>query len=125
MLSRWDGGAVGIAGTVSAGDAVAGFRVVELPGHAPGQIALHRESDGVVLCSDVVYTLDPQTGRRGAPRVPHPAFDADLDRAYASIARLADLHPSIVWPGHADPVREDVESQLRAAAAPRADGGTG
>jgi hydroxyacylglutathione hydrolase len=116
ILPVWDGGAVTITGTVAEGDAVAGFDVVELPGHAPGLIGLHRESDGLVLCSDTVYTLDVQTGRRGAPRVPHPAFDADVDQARASVAKLADLRPSVVWTGHAGPVTGDVAGQLRAAA---------
>ena len=116
MLPAWDGGAVAIAGTVAEGDAVAGMRVVELPGHAPGLIGLHRESDGLVLCSDTVYTLDVQTGRTGAPRIPHPAFDADVPQARASITKLAELRPSVVWAGHAGPVTGDVDGQLRAAA---------
>src|ERR1044072_1231813 len=45
LLRRWDGGPVKIDGTVSEGDEVAGFRVVHLPGHGPGQIALWRASD--------------------------------------------------------------------------------
>ena len=116
MLPFWDGGAVRVAGTVAEGDEVAGFRVVELPGHAPGLIGLYRESDGVALVSDTVYTLDIQTGRWGAPRVPHPAFDEDVETARASIRRLAELAPSVVWAGHADPVTGDVAAQLRAAA---------
>ena len=116
MLSVWNGGPVAIAGTVAEGDEVAGFRVVELPGHAPGQIGLFRESDRLALCSDTVYTLDIQTGVYGGPRVAHPAFDEDLALARDSIRRLAGLQPAVVWAGHADPVTGDVESQLRAAA---------
>jgi hydroxyacylglutathione hydrolase len=116
MLPAWDGGAIAIAGTVAEGDEIAGMRVVELPGHAPGLIGLHRASDGLVLCSDTVYTLDIQTGRRGGPRIPHPAFDADVSLARASITKLAELRPSVVWAGHADPVTGDVDGQLRAAA---------
>lgn len=116
LLPVWDGGPVPIAGTVAEGDEIAGFTVVELPGHAPGLIGLHRASDGLVLCSDAVYTLDIQTGRKGGPRVPHPAFDQSTERARASITKLADLRPSVVWAGHADPVTGDVDGQLRAAA---------
>ena len=50
----WDGGPVTISGTVSAGERIAGFEVVELAGHAPGQIGLWRESDRVALVSDTV-----------------------------------------------------------------------
>lgn len=116
MLPLWDGGAVTIADTVAEGDVVAGFRVVELPGHAPGLIGLHRESDGVALVSDLVYTLDVQTGRRGGPRLPHAAFDQSTDTARESIRKLAALEPSVVWTGHADAVTGDVAAQLRAAA---------
>jgi hydroxyacylglutathione hydrolase len=117
MLPSWDGGPIAVAGTLSEGDEVAGFRVVELPGHAPGLIGLFREPDRLALVSDLVYTLDIQTGRKGGPRVPHPAFDADTEQARASIRKLAELSPSVVWAGHADPVSGDVAGQLRQAAA--------
>jgi glyoxylase-like metal-dependent hydrolase (beta-lactamase superfamily II)/predicted ester cyclase len=117
MLPSWDGGPTPIAGTLNEGDEVAGFHVIELPGHAPGLIGLFRDSDRLALGSDVVYTLDIQTGRKGAPRVPHPAFDADTEQARASIRKLAELGPSALWTGHADPVSGDVAGQLEQAAA--------
>jgi glyoxylase-like metal-dependent hydrolase (beta-lactamase superfamily II) len=116
LLRSWDGGALSIAGTVTEGDEVAGFRVVELPGHAPGLIGLFRERDRLALCSDCIYTLDPQTGRHRPARVPHPAFNLDTEQARASIRKLAALTPSAVWPGHADAVTGDVDAQLRRAA---------
>jgi glyoxylase-like metal-dependent hydrolase (beta-lactamase superfamily II)/predicted ester cyclase len=116
-LPAWDGGAVAIAGTVAEGDEIAGFEVVELPGHAPGLIGLFRATDRLALISDCVYTLDIQSGRKGGPRIPHPAFDADVERARASISKLAALAPSAAWAGHADPVTGDVRAQLEQAAA--------
>jgi glyoxylase-like metal-dependent hydrolase (beta-lactamase superfamily II)/predicted ester cyclase len=117
LLRMWDGGPVAIAGTVEEGEDVSGFRPVHLPGHAPGQIALFRERDGVALTTDVFYTLDIQTGLHGAPRVAHPAFNQDTEQARASIRRLAELTPSAAWPGHAEPLRGDVAAQLQRAAA--------
>jgi glyoxylase-like metal-dependent hydrolase (beta-lactamase superfamily II)/predicted ester cyclase len=117
LLPIWDGGRVEVAGTVKEGDEVAGFRVIELPGHAPGLIGLFRESDRLALVSDCFYTLDPQTGIKGAARVPHPAFDQDVEVARASIRKVAALEPSAAWAGHADPVTGDVRGQLEAAAA--------
>ena len=114
-LPMWDGGAVEIAGTEEEGDEVAGFRVIELPGHAPGLIGLFRESDRLALVSDCFYTLDPQTGIKGRARVPHPAFNISTEQAAASILKLAELEPSAAWAGHAEPVRGDVVSQLRQA----------
>jgi glyoxylase-like metal-dependent hydrolase (beta-lactamase superfamily II)/predicted ester cyclase len=117
LLAMWDGGPVTIAATVSEGDEIAGFEVVHLPGHAPGLIGLWRASDRLALVSDCFYTLDPQTGRRGHPRVPLAAFNLDTERARASIRKLAAMEPAAAWPGHADPVTGDVRSQLEHAAA--------
>jgi glyoxylase-like metal-dependent hydrolase (beta-lactamase superfamily II)/predicted ester cyclase len=117
LLKHWDGGPTPVAGTVEEGDDVAGFRVVHLPGHADGLIALYRERDGVALTSDCFYTVDPQTGIKGDARVPHPAFNLDTEQARASILKLADIGPSVAWPGHADAVTGDVAAQLRRAAA--------
>jgi steroid delta-isomerase-like uncharacterized protein len=116
ILPVWDGGAVQIAGTVSEGDEIAGFKVIELPGHAPGLVGLFRESDRLALVSDAFYTLDIQTGIKGGPRIPHPAFDADVEQARASLRKLAALDPAIAWGGHAEPARGDVAAQLEAAA---------
>ncbi len=116
LLPVWDGGAVKVEGTLKEGDEVAGFRVVELPGHAPGLIGLFRESDRLALVSDCFYTLDPQTGIKGEARVPHPAFDQNVEQARESIRKVAALEPSAAWAGHADPVTGDVRGQLERAA---------
>jgi glyoxylase-like metal-dependent hydrolase (beta-lactamase superfamily II)/predicted ester cyclase len=111
----WDAGPVQIAGTVSEGDEVAGFRVVELPGHAPGQIGLWRESDRLALCSDCVYTID-MWGRDCPPQLPAATYNYDTEQARESMRKLAALEPAAVWPGHAKPVTGDVRSQLERAA---------
>jgi hydroxyacylglutathione hydrolase len=120
LLPIWDGGAVEVAGTVREGDEVAGFKVVDLPGHAPGLIGLFRESDRLALVSDCFYTLDAQTGIRGDVRVPHRAFNVDTEQARDSMRKLATLGPSAAWAGRAAPAAgEDVAAQLeRAASAP-------
>jgi glyoxylase-like metal-dependent hydrolase (beta-lactamase superfamily II)/predicted ester cyclase len=116
FLPHWDGGPVEIAGTVEEGDEIAGFKVIHLPGHAPGLIGLWRESDRLALVSDCFYTLDPQTGIKGKPRVPHRAFNSDTEQARASIRKLAALEPAAAWAGHADPLTGDVRTQLEQAA---------
>ncbi len=116
LLRHWDGGPVQITGTLAEGDDVAGFKVVHLPGHAPGLIGLYRESDGLALTSDCFYTLDPQTTIKGPPRVPHAAFNVDTEQARRSILKLAEIGPRAAWPGHADPVTGDVRTALIAAA---------
>jgi hydroxyacylglutathione hydrolase len=117
LLQSWDGGAVTVAGTVQEGDEVAGFTVIELPGHAPGLIGLYREVDRLALVSDCFYTINPLTGRKRGPRIPHPAFNFDTPEAGRSIAKLAELGPASAWPGHAHPVIGDVRERLQGAAA--------
>jgi glyoxylase-like metal-dependent hydrolase (beta-lactamase superfamily II) len=79
-------------------------------------IALWRASDRLALTSDCFYTLDPQTGIKGKPRLPHRAFNQDTEQARASIRKLAALEPAAAWPGHADPLTGDVRGALERAA---------
>src|SRR5271166_4831198 len=111
----WDGGPVQIADTLSEGEEIAGFRVVHLPGHAPGQIALWRESDRLALSSDCFYTLD-MWGRDCEPRLPARIYNYDTEQARASLRKLAALEPAAAWPGHAKPVTGDVRGALERAA---------
>ncbi len=112
----WDGGPVKIADTVSEGDDVAGFRVIHIPGHAPGQIALWRESDRLALTTDCFYTLD-RWGRDSAAHVPFGTYNLDTEQARASIRKIAALEPAACWPGHANAVAgTDVRARLEQAA---------
>jgi hydroxyacylglutathione hydrolase len=112
----WDGGPVAISDTVDEGDDVAGFRVVALPGHAPGLIGLWRERDRLALVSDCLYMTD-MWGHDQDAAAPLDAYNVETARARASIGRLADLDPLTVWPGHRGPLQgQDVVAQLRRAA---------
>ncbi len=115
LIPAWDGGAVQIAGTVQEGEQVAGFQVVHLPGHAPGLIGLYRESDRLALVSDCIYRINSRPVCRAPPRIPHPAFNEDLEQVRASIRKLAELQPATVWAGHGDAVTGDVTGQLATA----------
>jgi hydroxyacylglutathione hydrolase len=111
----WDAGPVKISETLAEGDEVAGFSVIEIPGHSPGQIALWRESDRLALSTDCFYTVD-MWGRDCDPHLPEPVYNFDTDQARASIRKLAALEPAVAWPGHAKPATGDVRSQLERAA---------
>jgi glyoxylase-like metal-dependent hydrolase (beta-lactamase superfamily II) len=120
LLRYWDGGAVRISGTLEEGEEVAGFRVVHLPGHAPGLIALWRESDRLALVSDAIYLVDSARLKplpEGEASVPHPAWAWDHQQAKQSVRKLAALEPRTVGPGHEDPLRgEDLRPALERAA---------
>lgn len=84
------------------GDVVAGFEVLEVPGHSPGHIAFWRESDGVLIAGDVLngaHLLSTAKGLHEPPDVFTP--DAVLNRR--SARRLAALEPKVVLFGHGPP----------------------
>jgi glyoxylase-like metal-dependent hydrolase (beta-lactamase superfamily II)/ketosteroid isomerase-like protein len=111
----WDAGPVQIASTLSEGAEVAGFKVIHLPGHAPGQIGLWREKDRLALVSDCFYTVE-MWGRSCSPHVPEVTYNYDTEQARASILKLAEMEPAAAWPGHAKPLTGDVRTQLLRAA---------
>ena len=106
----WDGGPVQIADTVKEMDEVSGFRVVDLPGHAPGLIGLWRESDRLALVSDCFYTLD--MWGRNCPASCRADIQLRHQQARESIRKLAEMEPAVAWAGHAKPVTGDVRGQL-------------
>ena len=118
LHNRWDGGSVEIAGTVGEGDDVCGFEVKHLPGHAPGQVALWRESDGLAITTDVCYFADSETLKPlGYPNVPHRAWNWDHEMARASVQKLAELNPKTMYPGHDEPHSSpDLRDELERAA---------
>jgi len=117
LLGAYDGPPPSISGTVSEGDVIAGFEVVDLPGHAPGLIGLWRARDRVALVSDCVYLTDVDAFGKPAPaQVPHPATTFDVELAGQSIRKLAALDPMVVCPGHLGPITDDVRGALERAA---------
>ena len=111
----YDGGPVHVSATLVDGDEVAGFRVMHLPGHAPGLIALIRESDGLALTSDAFYTVDTWW-RDCPPYLPGAAWSWDVEQSADSLRRLAELDLSVAWPGHGEPIRGDIAATLARAA---------
>lgn len=87
------------------GDEVGGFRVLDVPGHSAGHIALWRESDRVLVAGDVVNSANPFTGIPGL-RLPYDFFTPDPGENRRSAKRLGALEPSLVLVGHGPPVRD-------------------
>jgi glyoxylase-like metal-dependent hydrolase (beta-lactamase superfamily II)/predicted ester cyclase len=116
LMEYWNSGPVEIAGTIEEGDDVNGFRVVHLPGHAPGLVALFRERDRLALTTDCFYVADVDTSRPQPPAPAPDAFNQDTAQARESIRKLAALDPAVCWPGHLGPVTGDVRAQLERAA---------
>jgi glyoxylase-like metal-dependent hydrolase (beta-lactamase superfamily II) len=116
LNQTWDSGPLEIAGTIEEGDEVAGMQVIHVPGHAPGEIALFRPSDRLLLAADAIYTQDAETGQPAPARVPNHFANWNTEQARASIRKLATYKPTSVWLGHSTSITGDVEAQLAAAA---------
>jgi hydroxyacylglutathione hydrolase len=87
------------------GDEVAGFQVLDVPGHSPGHVAFWRASDRVLIVGDVLNGMNLLTSRAGL-REPPAAFTPDPARNRASVRRLAELEPAVVLFGHGPPWRD-------------------
>ena len=99
------------------GDTVAGFTVLDVPGHSAGHVAFWRESDRVLVLGDVLNNMDVMTGRRGL-REPKWFFTPDPERNRESIRRVAALGPELVCFGHGPPLRDPAALAEFAAALP-------
>ena len=58
----WTGPPHPVARALVEGDEVAGFTVLESPGHSRGQVAYWRESDRVLILGDVLNNMNVRTG---------------------------------------------------------------
>ena len=86
------------------GDEVAGFTVLDTPGHSAGHVSFWRQSDRVLICGDVLSSQDPLTSIPGLTE-PKPFLTPDPARNRESARRFADLAPELVLFGHGAPLR--------------------
>lgn len=91
--------------TLAEGDEVAGFRVLDAPGHSAGQVVFWRESDGVLIGGDVVNNMDIWTGIPGLHE-PKPYLTPDPARNRESIRKIAALEPKVGLFGHGPRLRD-------------------
>jgi glyoxylase-like metal-dependent hydrolase (beta-lactamase superfamily II) len=85
-----------------------GARVLSIPGHTPGSIAIHLPAHGVLFAGDTVSSL-PDMG------VIPGAFNVDRAAMLDSYRRLADLDPRTLCVGHGDSVVAGAGKAMRAA----------
>jgi len=101
----WTGPAHPVARALREGDEVAGFTVLETPGHSRGHVSYWREADRVLILGDVLNNMNVKTGVPGLHEPPR-IFTPDPERNRQSIRRLAALQPSLVCFGHGAPLRD-------------------
>jgi glyoxylase-like metal-dependent hydrolase (beta-lactamase superfamily II) len=101
----WTGPPHPVARVLHEGDEVAGFTVLETPGHSAGHVSFWRESDRVLIVGDVLGNLNFITGIPGL-NTPPDLFTPDPDRNRESARRLAALEPALACFGHGAPLRD-------------------
>jgi hydroxyacylglutathione hydrolase len=87
------------------GDEIAGFKVMDVPGHSAGHVAFWRESDRVLILGDVLTNIHQMTGLPGLHE-PLPFLTPDPVENRHSAKKLAALEPKLVLFGHGRPLRD-------------------
>ncbi len=85
-------------------------RVIGLPGHTSGSVALHVPQLGALFVGDAMTTRNVMTGVVGPALGP---FTVDPQQALASLARLDGIEAQWVLPGHGEPWTGGVAEALR------------
>jgi glyoxylase-like metal-dependent hydrolase (beta-lactamase superfamily II) len=82
-----------------------GWKWVHTPGHSPGQIALFRESDRVLISADAIITVKQDSFYKVLVQKtevcgPPVYLTTDWAAAKESAQKLVALNPSVMVPGH-------------------------
>jgi hydroxyacylglutathione hydrolase len=101
----WTGPPHPVSRVLHEGDEVAGFTVLETPGHSAGHVSYWRESDRVLIVGDVLGNMNFITGIPGL-NTPPDVFTPDVARNHESARRLAALEPALACFGHGAPLRD-------------------
>jgi hydroxyacylglutathione hydrolase len=104
----WTGPPHPVTKRLQEGDDVAGFTIVEVPGHAPGHVAFWRESDRLLILGDVLNGMNLLTTKPGLHE-PLKLWTPDPEENRRSIKKLADLKPNIACFGHGPPMHNAAE----------------
>lgn len=107
-----------VARALREGDEVAGFEVLDTPGHSPGHVSYWRGSDRVLLCGDVMWGWQPFL-LRGPIQEPAGVVTPDVRLNRESARRIAELEPALVCFGHGPPLRDPAQFAAAVAKLPR------
>ncbi|GAC1434432.1 MAG: hypothetical protein NVSMB51_01600 [Solirubrobacteraceae bacterium] len=113
----WSGPPHKVARALAEGDDVAGFSVLETPGHSRGHLSFWRERDRILICGDVLNGMNLLTTIPGLHEPP-AIFTPDSARNRTSIKRLAALEPALILFGHGPPMRDPAQLAGFAATLP-------
>ena len=85
-------------------------RIVHLPGHTPGSVAIHVPGVDAVFLGDAMTTRSVLTGEVGPRLAP---FTLEKDQALASLAKLDGIDATWALPGHGEVWSGGLQEALR------------
>lgn len=92
---------------VTANEVIHGLRVLHLPGHTPGTIALVDTETKALICGDIINT--DKKGSKILP--PSKKYALDYNQALdSSLKMFENFLPSVILPGHGSPIFEPEEA---------------
>jgi glyoxylase-like metal-dependent hydrolase (beta-lactamase superfamily II) len=89
-------------------------RIIHVPGHTPGSVAVHVPAVNALFVGDAMTTGNVLTGESGPRSAP---FTLDPEAALASLAKLEAVPATWVLPGHGAPWSGGVAEAIRQARA--------
>lgn len=85
-------------------------RIIALPGHSPGSVAVHVPAFDALFVGDALTTRNVLTGQKG----PSPApFTDEPSLAVSSLANLEGVEAHWLLPGHGGPWTQGVSEAIR------------
>lgn len=88
-------------------DILGGLKVIHVPGHTPGSIALYQPEQRIMFFGDVIF--NEKSGLRIAPNI----FNTDATQTEEAARKLASYPIDIACFGHGEPMSENAENKIR------------
>ncbi len=89
------------------GEVIDGLKVIHIPGHTPGSIALYDQTRRILFTGDALLCYS------GKVVGPSEQFSMDIREARRSIERLTILDFDIMLSGHGEPLRRNASTLVR------------
>jgi len=88
------------------GEFIAGLKVIHLPGHTKGSIALYNAKRRVVFVGDALGF------RHGVVQPPSKSVASNLQQAYESLEKLRNLDFTVLLSGHGEPIHDHASEKV-------------
>jgi glyoxylase-like metal-dependent hydrolase (beta-lactamase superfamily II) len=92
-------------------EALGGLRVIHVPGHTPGSIALYQPERQILFCGDIFFHNNPRKGLLVSP----PIVSVDVTQARESAQKLAALPVKSLCVSHGELILEGAQEKMQVA----------